>query len=134
MTKRLSIAITVLLLPLLLFASCGGGGEESPSPSLPPQICDLGAAFRNNITDTEKSYVFCKITIEVSTEEELEIINANISAARNIVNEILRAKTYDELKNKDATETLREEIAVAIASLFGFEQVRSVNFTEYYTV
>lgn len=135
MMRKAWIPVFTLLL-LLTLTACGGGEtteEEPKGTPLPPQILELGDKFQNNVKDEPSAYVFCKITLEAVSEEDLAALSANLPHIRDIINAIFRAKTLDELSLANAQEILRNEISEQIKAAFGLEELKGVYFEGYYT-
>lgn len=129
----------LLALMLLTLTACGGGGkegEESKEPEgtpLPPQILELGDRFQTNVKDGDGAYVFCKISLEAVSEEDLAVLSANVPRLRDIVNSILRAKSLEELQQDNAQEILRNDIIEQVKTAFSLEDLKGVYFEGYFT-
>ncbi|MCL2030525.1 MAG: flagellar basal body-associated FliL family protein [Oscillospiraceae bacterium] len=139
--KRKLVILLLTALPLCLaLAACG----DEPPPTPPPTfLLEIIQQFRNNVKDDptddyDVAYVFCRVSVEAVSEEELVVLTENESRVRDIINATLRAKTLKELVRGYADETLKAELGEKIVlelSEKGITELgaKGIYFPEFYT-
>jgi flagellar basal body-associated protein FliL len=129
--KRI-VACTFLL--LLFLVGCGDKEavvEPTPTP-LPPQLFEFGDQFRSNILGTSKGFLFCQISLEASSEEDLVTITENENRIRDLIVDMLRGQNQQALQAQDATTQLSVKITELVEEKLGI-LLKDVYFSEYYT-
>ncbi len=121
--KRPVLAFAVLtLLAALLLSGCSQ--EEA---GLKTYAVDPGDAFVTNVKDS-KRLLKTDIIVEVLDQKTATLLEEKNYLVRDVVNDILRSKTEEELSAADTQRMLNQEITAALGESLSTESVYSVYF------
>lgn len=145
MNRKILPAPLLMLMVLSLafgLTACGGEPEETPAPLEPAHILKITDLLRNNVKEDPNAdyegpaYVFCRVSIEAMSEEDLDVLSDHEVKIRDIINTIMRSKTLAELKSANAKDVLKKQLSEMVVEAledYRITELKGIYFTEYYT-
>lgn len=151
--NKIMLIVIMVLLVVLLGATVAGGiylyntfsstasgevqeeeEEEEPIDKSKNTLIEIGDAIQTNLLvgeDQQEHIIRINLSIDVKGEEddtEATVTNMNnrIVVIRDIINGILRKKTFEELKKVDGTENLKDEILDKLRKEFDTNSISSI--------
>lgn len=122
-SKKIIILLVIIAL-CLASASCGFTKKVEVFAYSP------GDYFVTNITDS-KSLLKSDLTIEMTGKSQYDELGKNTFKVRDIIINVLRNKTYEELKNPDIQDILKVEISNKINESLGIDTIQNIYFNEF---
>ena len=115
--------ILILISMSSMLTGCGSSGVQY-------YTYDPGDAFITSVADS-KSLFKTDITIELSNKESVDFLTKNNYKVRDIIINILRNETLDDIEAADSQDTIKKKIVKALKNDLSVNGIDNIYFNEF---
>ena len=128
--KTSNVIIAILALLIIIMAGITINSMSLSNQTIKNYSYDPGDFFITNVQDSG-ALIKSDIVIELSSSDTLKILEDNQFKVRDLIINILRRKTLNEVMQADCLKILKEEIKSELESYFSISGVEGIFFNEF---
>lgn len=128
--RVLCLALSALL--LLPLAACDNGEKYPGQKAVTYEVTAADKPLLINVLGNDKKFLSCVVTIDINNKDDVKLLEEKNHWIRDIIIEIGRKKTLEELQSADIMEVFGQEIADAISEKFSISSIYRVSFPSFY--
>lgn len=125
--------LTAVILSIIVFSLINGSGSNNTAVEASKSgyvMHDLGNSFITNIKDSNR-YLKISIVFELKSEKSKPYYEKNNYKIRDVIINVLRNKTEDELSAQGAQEFLKNDIKDALVNYIDIADLMNIYVEEF---
>lgn len=130
--RAISLALCALML-IPLLAACGDDEEKYPGQkAVKYEVNPSDKPILINVRENEKKFLSCVVNIDITNEDDIATLTEKNHWIRDIVIEIGRSKTLEQLQAPNVMVDFGEEVAAAVSEKLQIDSIYQVTFPTFY--
>lgn len=130
--QRMTCLALAFLVITPLLAACGGDDLYPGQSAVTYEVNAADKPIIINVLENEKKYLSCVVNIDITNKDDINLLTEKNHWIRDIIIDIGRGKTLEQLQSSDAMEVYGQEIADAVSEKFNITSVYKVTFPTFY--
>lgn len=132
--KRIACLALSVLVFCPLFASCDSDEKYPGQNTVTYEVNASDKPIVINVLENEKKFLSCVVTIDITNDnkDDIKLLTEKNHWIRDIIIEIGRSKTLEELQSPDIMEVFGREISDAVSEKFSIDSIYKVSFPTFY--
>jgi flagellar FliL protein len=109
----------------------GGGGEEHATDAPAPAVHTIDNLVMNPAGTGGTRFVMLTVTFQLAKADQAELLKERDAELRDLIVSLFSRKPVDELADASRRDSLRAEVAAAVAPILPKKAVRKVFFPQF---